>query len=101
MYFRPLSGRKPLYSTGFLASWRESVGIEPTSPLAKTSAVLKTERDTSPVLSHVRRKRLYRFRFAARVQLTAGRRTYRTANIGFPQRPLFVRVTCAIEAVFE
>jgi hypothetical protein len=32
--------------------WRESVGIEPTSPLAKTSAVLKTERDTSPVLSH-------------------------------------------------
>jgi len=31
---------------------RESVGIEPTSPLAKASAVLKTVRDTSPVLSH-------------------------------------------------
>jgi hypothetical protein len=32
-------------------TWRESVGIEPTSPLAKASTVLKTERDTSPVLS--------------------------------------------------
>ena len=34
------------------SKWRESVGIEPTSLLAKTSAVLKTERATRPVLSH-------------------------------------------------
>src|ERR1700694_529179 len=32
---------------------RESVGIEPTSPLAKASAVLKTVRTTRSVLSHV------------------------------------------------
>ena len=38
--------------SAFLLTWRESVGIEPTSPLAKASAVLKTVRDTSPVLSH-------------------------------------------------
>ena len=36
----------------FLLTWRESVGIEPTSPLAKASAVLKTVRATRPVHSH-------------------------------------------------
>src|ERR1700686_3186067 len=32
--------------------WRESLGIEPSSPLAKASAVLKTVRTTRSVLSH-------------------------------------------------
>ena len=35
------------------SKWRESVGIEPPSLLAKTSAVLKTERATRLVLSHI------------------------------------------------
>ena len=33
--------------------WRERVGIEPTSPLAKASTVLKTARATRPVRSHI------------------------------------------------
>ena len=40
-------------------SWRESVGIEPTSRLAAASAVLKTVRDTSPVLSHAASRRFF------------------------------------------
>jgi hypothetical protein len=36
--------------------WRESVGIEPTSPLAKASTVLKTVRTTRSVLSHMGRE---------------------------------------------
>lgn len=42
---------KTFVNTGEFARWRERVGIEPTSRLATTSAILKTVRTTRSVRS--------------------------------------------------
>ena len=48
--------------------WRERVGIEPTSRLATTSAVLKTVRATRPVRSHIKESSYFTALFAYPVE---------------------------------
>jgi hypothetical protein len=47
-----VSSPKDRFNRRSVLTWRERVGIEPTSRLATTSAILKTVRATRPVRSH-------------------------------------------------